>query len=240
MTTESLNADVLVRLLRQMSHDMRSILGTLTTTSDMFAAGIYGELSPKQARAVARLQRGSYRLVTLLDDVMAYIKAEADQFPLFPVSFAPRKTLESVEQTTRPVVEAKGLTLNIEIAESVPETFVGDEKVIQRIILALVWNAIAFTEKGTVTLSSRWETDKGWVIQVTDQGPGISPDAEAHIFEPFWRGSEARDVPTSGFGLGLAMALALTKLMKGHLCLESSSAAGSTFYGDFPVEPASD
>jgi signal transduction histidine kinase len=238
MSAEPLSTTTLVRLIREMGHDMRSVIGTLTATSDMLVAGVYGELTPKQARASARLQRNSNRLLVLLDDVMTYIKSEAGQYPLSPVTFAPRETLDDVNNTVRPIAETKGLNVQYQIDETVPNTLLGDEPAIQRIILALMWNAVAFTEKGVVTLESTWSEDEGWIIRICDQGPGISPEDTPHIYEPFWQHAQPRDVPTSGFGIGLAMAFTLAKLMAGRLHLENSGENGTTFDVFLPLKVA--
>jgi signal transduction histidine kinase len=57
------------------------------------------------------------------------------------------------------------------------------------------------------------------------------------MFEPFWRGDERPQVPTSGSGLGLPMALALVKLMRGTLLLEETGPTGSTFVLSLPLAP---
>jgi signal transduction histidine kinase len=218
-----------VRLMRQMAHDMRGPLAALTGTSDMFTEGVYGQLTPQQVRAIDRIRRNSQRLVALLDDLMAYVKAEAGQFPLNTAAFAPRDTLNAAYQQIKPTADARGLHVCLEVDPSVPEQLLGDEAVISRIVLALLWNAVGFTSQGSICIESAWTTDGHWQIEVRDSGPGIAREHVPHIFEPFWRGEVRPQMPTSGFGLGLAMAHALAACLGGMLCVQQTGLSGTTF-----------
>jgi signal transduction histidine kinase len=111
----------------------------------------------------------------------------------------------------------------------------GDETAVSRVISALVWNAVSFTAQGNIRIETDWVSGGNWVVSVRDSGPGISPKEATHIYEPFWRGEERPQVPTSGCGLGLAMALALVKVMHGTLLLKETGATGSTFVLSLPL-----
>jgi signal transduction histidine kinase len=215
---ESLSLDDPVRLMRQMSHDMRIPLAALIGTSDLLAEGGYDPLTTKQTRAVDRLQRNSRRLLAILDDLMAYVKAEADQYPLQSASFDPRVLLaESLDQV-RTIAEQKGLILISTSANSVPSLLTGDADNIKRVIVALLWNAVTATTQGTIALEEDWSASH-WIIRVRDSGHGIPQDNIPHLFEPFWRGDERSQMPTASCGLGLAMARSLVRLMQGELNL---------------------
>jgi signal transduction histidine kinase len=218
-----------------MAHDMRGPLATLTGTSDMLAQGIYGGLTPQQARANERIQRNSYRLVALLDDLIAYVKAQSDQFPLNVALFEPRALLNTLREQTTPLATSKGLTLQWKVADDLPKVLVGDPSAIGRILLALLWNAIGYTDVGNIWVDSRWSHENQWITSVRDSGPGIALERSQDIFEPFYRGEQRPQMPSSGFGLGLAMASALAQLMRGQVILETSSPQGSTFCLQLPL-----
>lgn len=236
MTDEMLDFARLVHIMRQMAHDMRGPLGVVSVTSDMFVQGGYGELSPKQERAAKRLQRASGRAITLLDDIMAYVKAEAQQLPLDIGVFDPRMLAADAQKVVLPEAQAKNLSFCLVNEENVPPKLWGDAALIRRIVLALLWNAIAFSERGEITLRSGWDAALSiWTIQVSDEGSGIAPVNISHIFDLFWRQGEQPQNLTSGCGVGLAMARALARLMDGQLTLEKTGPQGSVFCLRLPL-----
>jgi signal transduction histidine kinase len=223
--------------MRQMAHDMRGLMATLTGTSDLLLAGGYGELSPKQMKAIERVQRSSNRLLVLLEDLMAYVKAEAGEYVFNASPFDPRQAVANVYQRVQPVIESKGLSLRLSTDDAVPQGLHGDREAVERVLSALLWNAVAYTAEGSIALASNWSPDRGWQVRVEDSGPGISEHDVPHIFEPFWRrGATAYGVPTSGCGLGLAMAASLTRSMGGTLRLEKTGPQGTVFCLELPLK----
>ena len=239
MTHEPLDFDTLVHLMRQMAHDMRGPLGSLTGTSDMLVGGTYGELSLKQERAAKRVQRNSYRLLTLLDDLMVYIKAEAGHLVLNNISFNPQQLLRDLHDELLPETRSRELTMHLSGVENLPEILVSDAVLIRRVVLALSWNALTYSTPGDVTLHTTWLADTStWTIRVQDHGQGIKPENVAHIFEPLWRGEDRFQGPhkTSNFGMGLAIAQALSRLMGGQLALTMTGELGSVFEFSVPCK----
>lgn len=221
-------------LMRQMAHDMRGPLGTLTGTSELLAQGVYGELTAQQTRATERIQRNSARLVALLDDLMLYVKAQAGQLSLHPAPFEPRVLLNSLREQTAADAANKGLTVHWATAEAVPPQVVGDADHIARALWALLTNAIGFSKSGDVWITADW-VEGQWVISVRDSGPGIPQEDQQHMFEPFFRGAQRPQMPSSGFGLGLAVVAALASVMHGQITLDQSGASGSTFTLRLPL-----
>lgn len=238
MNGRPLSLETPVLLIRQMSHDLRGLLSVMTNTTDLMTQGVYGELTPKQARATERLRRTSARMLTLVDDLATYVKAEAQQYPLTIAPFEPRALLAQIAAETRPVAESKGLTLALDIDAAIPASLFGDQAALGRVILALVWNAISFTGKGQVRLMAGWSDQGEWIVDVHDSGPGLPAESVPHVFAPFWQGPAGSPVPTSGCGLGLAQAGALVRLMGGELCLHQTGAAGSVFRLRLKLTPA--
>lgn len=218
-----------------MAHDMRGILAVLTTTSDMLVRGMYGELTPQQSRASERIQRNSSLLVNLLDDLIIFVKADANQLPLNPLPFDPRMLLAEIQKQTSPFAESKGLKLHWTVVSDLPETLVGDASLIRRIMSALLWNALGFTDAGDVWMDSSWTTEQQWVTTVRDSGPGVPAGDELKIFHPFYRGEKRPQMPTPGFGLGLSMASRVAHLMHGRVTLEQTGPSGSTFCLRLPL-----
>ena len=238
MTEISLSSAMLIALLRQMGHDIRAPLGSVIATSDMLIAGTYDPLTEKQMRAGQRLGRSSRRALAIIDDFTTYIKVEAEEMVLAPKPFDPRESLQEWFAQVRKNNPETALNYELMIDSSIPAQLVGDSPMISRIVLALLWNAVAFTAQGTIRLESSWSSEQSWVIRVIDTGTGICAEDEAHIFEPFYRGTARPQVPTAGAGLGLAVSYALAKFMGGQISLEETGAQGSTFSLCLPLENA--
>jgi signal transduction histidine kinase len=100
----------------------------------------------------------------------------------------------------------------------------------------LVSNAIKFTTGGgTITIEMGEDGQHVW-IRVSDTGPGIPPDAQEKMFEPFVRGGQGRRFP-QGMGLGLSIARELVEAHGGRLELESEAGLGSRFTVWLPLHP---
>ena len=218
-----------IQLLRKMSHDMRVPLNTLISTSDMLVDGLYDPLTSKQSKAAVRLQRNSRRLLAILDDFMAYIRADSGDMVLSPKPLNPHTKLEEWCNQIRPSCDEKGLELHANTSESVPMSVAIDEVAVKRIVEALLWNAVSFTAQGKIQITSDWTPQEEWIVSVEDTGSGIPKSDIPHIFEPFWRGEQRPQIPTAGAGMGLPMALALAKLMGGNLVLKKTTEHGSLF-----------
>ncbi len=224
-----------LELLRKLGHDIRAPLGSIISTSDMLAEGVYEPLNSRQARANERVRRNSRRVLTMVDDFITYLKAEAGEIILTPEAFDPRSLLSSRCEEIRPHAEGKGLILELIIQESIPAALIGDSAAVKRVITALLWNAVAFTPQGSIRVESDWSDDDQWLITVQDTGIGIPPENAAHIFEPFWRGEERPEVPTAGVGLGLPLARAVIRRMQGQLFVEQTGSSGSVFCVRLPL-----
>ena len=229
MTKATLDADTLLRLVRKLGHDIRAPLGALISTSDMLAEGVYEPLNPKQAKANERIQRNSRRVLAVLDDFITFAKADAGHIEPVLRNFDPRQTLIECCDQVRAMADSKGLALELTIEQVIPNHLIGDQVLVGRALMALLWNAVAFTQVGEIHVYSDWTDDDHWLIRVQDSGPGITPELVPQIFEPFWRGEDRPQLPTAGAGLGLPLAKSLARLMDGELILERSDASGSSF-----------
>jgi two-component system OmpR family sensor kinase len=113
--------------------------------------------------------------------------------------------------------------------------FTGDEDLVRRMIVNLLDNAVRHTPPGTTVRVDLDATDTGYAIAIRDQGPGITPDNRAHIFERFYRADPARHHGAhDGAGLGLALARWIARVHGGDVVLARSSTSGSTFVITLP------
>jgi signal transduction histidine kinase len=103
------------------------------------------------------------------------------------------------------------------------------------VLLNLAINAQqAMVSGGSVAMSTDRAADGSAVIRVADTGPGIPPDIQAKIFEPFYTTKE----PGEGTGLGLSVSFGIVKGHQGTLQIESTPGEGATFVITLPAAPA--
>jgi signal transduction histidine kinase len=157
-------------------------------------------------------------------------------------NFSPKSVIESINDMLQLKAKEKGISLNIEIDQSIPDALTGDPTRLQQILLNLTGNAVKFTEKGYVLLkASLTDTaNNRYNIQfdVIDTGIGITEEYRKQLFESFTQASSDTTRKFGGTGLGLAISKQLTELMKGSISVSSEPGKGSCFTVQIPFSKA--
>jgi two-component system phosphate regulon sensor histidine kinase PhoR len=146
-----------------------------------------------------------------------------------------------VRQTSawaRPAAEAKRLRFRYD-HPTAPLPVQGNADGIQSIVGNLLANAIRYTPKGGLVELTVGATKSGgsW-LQVRDTGIGMTEETQAHIFEQFYRGAEARQFEATGLGLGLALVKRLVDAHNGTVQVTSAVGQGTTVRIELPAAPA--
>jgi heavy metal sensor kinase len=173
------------------------------------------------------------RLNGLVEELLLMARMEANALSAQPKPVNLAEVLEDVAPALRELAARAGNTCTLGAAA--PLWVEGYDSFLFRLIFNLVENAIKYTPSGgriEVTL----EQQNGLaVLQVKDNGPGIAPDAQEHIFDRFYRGDLSRE--GSGTGLGLALVRAIVQLHHGQIQLSSELGKGSCFRVTLPLAP---
>jgi signal transduction histidine kinase len=115
---------------------------------------------------------------------------------------------------------------------------IGDRDALKRVVANLLENAVRLAPSGSrIRLATGSEGDRAW-IAVADEGPGIAPEDQAHVFDRFWRADKARARADGGTGLGLAIVRQIAESHGGQVRLQSKPGVGSSFVIWLPVAPA--
>jgi len=137
----------------------------------------------------------------------------------------------------QPLFESKGLYLTAELPEELPAVFC-DRTRIRQVLINLLSNAGRFTERGGVRVAVRLE-ENDVVVTVTDTGPGIAPEDQQRLFEPFQQVDGSLSRRHGGTGLGLSISKHFIEMHGGKIWLESQPGVGTTVSFSLPLEPAS-
>jgi signal transduction histidine kinase len=212
--------------LSMVSHELRSPLATLQLQLERIQ-GVDNGMAPEAQTLVTRMVGSATRLQDLIEGLLHYARIQSGrlttQIEIFDVLIVAREVVEEV----RLQAEDKGLALRMEAPESMPP-LESDPRLVRLILVNLLGNAIKFTEQGTVTLVLTHQADT-YQLAVIDTGPGIPPEHQTRIFEPFEQVEPARKKHLVGVGLGLALVRDMVNSLQGAMTLESKVGQGSAF-----------
>ncbi|TMS59164.1 CHASE2 domain-containing protein [Imbroritus primus] len=217
-------------MMRFLSHDIRSpqasILALLELQKDRNTAVSENELAQ-------RVSNYARRTLGLADEFIQLAKAESSVIRQEPLDLVEIVMDASDEMWV--LANAHGVTLltDLQVSEA---SVVGDRSLLVRAVINLTGNAIKFSPaKGTVTLRLRAE-DHVYVIEVIDQGRGISPEDQLRLFQPFQRIQVPGQVQPEGIGLGLVFVRTVVQRHNGDVGVHSAHGAGATFFIRLPAQ----
>jgi heavy metal sensor kinase len=221
------------RLMADASHELRTPVAIISGEAELALSR--DSRSPSELReSLEHVRAESDRLKHIVDDLFLLARAEAgDPIMVSREVYLGEVAADSV-RAVRSLAEQKTVRLAFAGSEDLP--FRGDEALLRRLFVNLLDNAIKYTPAGgDVTLSAE-RRNGDYLVTVADTGPGIPIDAQAHIFDRFYRADrDRRASATSGAGLGLAIASWVAQTHGGHLSLEQSNGQGSRFAVRFPA-----
>ncbi|MDO7874494.1 substrate-binding domain-containing protein [Hymenobacter sp. ASUV-10] len=221
-----------LRFFTNFSHELRTPLTLiLGPVEEMLAPG--SDLSAGQRHDLGLVRRNAQRLLQLVNQLMDFRKIDVGKMPVRAtpgnlVSFV-REIMDLFEKPVR----QRGISLRFLPAEpAVNLSF--DVNILDKVFFNLLSNALKFTrDQGIITVSIEPLPAEGSVrVSVEDTGRGISEQDRAHIFEWFYQGQQPG---AQGSGMGLALALGLTRLHQGQLTFTTQTGEGSTFVVTLPL-----
>ncbi len=222
--------------LSTMSHELRSPLHVIVGYTDMITDEAPATLAPP----LARIRGSALDLLQLVENTMNAARLEAGRLQLELAVFEPAAVLREVAENVGALPEAKrGVPVRWRIPPTLPAVH-SDRLKLKEIVQNLVSNALKFTRDGEVTVDAAAEDD-ALRISVRDTGPGISPSAQARIFDMFERGELGSTGPRPpGVGLGLYIVRCLVDLLGGTIGVDSRPGEGACFTVRLPAdtEPA--
>jgi signal transduction histidine kinase/CheY-like chemotaxis protein len=222
--------------LANMSHELRTPLNSVIGFSRLMADS--KNMLPEEKRNLAIIHRSGQHLLTLINDILELSKIEAGRAVLQTEVVKLDDMLQEVMDMVSMRAGQTGVELELDSA-GLPSGARVDGTKLRQVLLNLMSNAVKFTAQGKVTLRVRGISRNGHcelAFAVIDNGPGISAEDQARIFEPFIQadGPGAKE----GTGLGLTISREFVQLMGGALSVQSTLGAGATFQFTVAVQVA--
>jgi signal transduction histidine kinase len=233
---EGLTALDPLELFAEVVHDLRSPLTAILFLADTLQRGRSGVVNQVQQRQCALIYGAALGLTGLVSDALELARGSDELADNEPSPLSLTELLTSVADIARPMAEEKGLVIRVTPAE--PDSRLGQPVALSRVLLNLTTNALKFTEAGLVAISCASRGTSRVEFSVRDTGPGISPEALAHLYQPFRRARGRNGYCFSRTGLGLAISRKLVAAMGGDLRFKTSS-QGTRFFFELtlPVLP---
>ena len=216
-------------LLSKLGHELRSPLtGIVGLTRIMLVKLADGSITTAQQIHQLELVRTSaIQMLETIDRVAAIAALQVGNFPPDD-AFDCRATITAVVAQLAPSAHAHARRLIVEVPDQ-PVMAAGHEYALQRLLTELVDNAIKYTDQTDIRIRCRLTPRQTSVIDVSDDGPGMTVDEQTRIYLPFARGAAAEQHHVAGSGLGLYLAQQLTAQCGATLTMHSAPSAGSTF-----------
>lgn len=216
------SAETQRQLVEEASHELRTPLAVLATNADVLLAhpeptlDVYRE-GLQRSRDVAR------RMQATIDELLVDARGRARTVTRAPVDLV--AVVGGVVADARVLAASQGVELAVSGPPSARCSL--DEPTVRRAIANLVDNAVRYSPAGAEVDVAVRVADTTAAVVVTDQGPGIPPDEQGHIFERFWRGRP--DTQGSGLGLPIANQVALAHGGTLEVTSPTPTGRGTTF-----------
>jgi signal transduction histidine kinase len=219
--------------LSNISYELRTPLNSIIGFTEGLSLGIAGPLLPKQEEYLHDIQTSSADLLSIIDAILDLTTIDAGAMELQLEEIDVAELLEETANAVAPRIDARDLTLEIELAGDA-ECFVGDRRRVRQVLANLLSNAIGFSDSGAaVRVGARRDGDM-LALWVSDTGRGIEPEFQKRAFDRF----QARPIIGGhrGPGLGLSIVKSFVELHEGEVRLISRVNRGTTVVCRFPAE----
>jgi two-component system, OmpR family, sensor kinase len=200
------NRSAITRLLRDISHELRSPLARMR-----LAVGLARQPPADLARQLDRLEREIERLDALISQVLKLARLHGADVPFEREAFDVDEVIEDVVRDAN--FEGAAKDCKVDIQGSAKCTINGNRELLRSAIENVLRNAMRYSPHGARVEVSIERGDSGLAILIRDRGPGVPAGDLERIFEPFYRVAESRDRDTGGEGIGLAIT---SQVMKAH------------------------
>jgi signal transduction histidine kinase len=219
-------------LTRLIVHDLKNPLTIMTQGSSLLSRGRLGELTPDQKKLAERIEQAGDKTLNLINDILAVEKMEAGAVELRRTPLDLWKFLSESVAELQVLAQANQQVLTLRLSSRLP-IIEADESLLRRVMDNIITNALKFSpENGRVAVSAM-NDESHLMIEVADNGPGVSPTQRELIFEKF---SQVHATERRGVGLGLTFCKMVIEAHQGTIVVEDSPLGGALFRISLPLQ----
>lgn len=222
--------DLKSRFVSMASHEFRTPLSTILSSASLLAKYTLSEEQDKRDRHIQRIKSSVNNLTNILNEFLSLGKIEDGKIGISNIQFNIKELLTGL------CSEMNGLLKNgqkINYEHSGVEDILLDPSLLKNVLINLLSNAIKFSAENSIIFLSSSVEKNALVIQLKDEGIGMSDADQQHLFERFFRGANAINI--QGTGLGLHIVGKYMELMKGNILVNSQLEKGTEITLTFDV-----
>lgn len=217
--------------LANTSHEIRTPLNGILGFINL---ALKTEVTEQQRDYLETIRDSAQNLLTVINGILDFSKIESGKLTLDYAPLPIRKTVDEVLHMLAPDAHEKNLQLITYVQPKIPKNLLGDALRFKQVLSNLVTNAIKYSDAGNIivdiSIEQHQETQITLKVTVTDQGIGLSPEEQTHIFHAFNQADGSNTREHDGTGLGLAICKGLVERMHGEIGVISEVDKGSSFW----------
>lgn len=215
--------------LQNLSHELKTPIFAIQGYVDTLLSGAMNNEETRK-RFLQNASRNIDRLVNLVDDLDEISKLESGEQLLYKESFVIQDLIKDVFEALSLKSAGKQIQMLLKKGSELPMTVYADKEKIRQVLINLIDNAIKYgKQNGTINFSA-YKADEGKIlIEISDDGAGISEEHLPRIFERFYRTDLARSRKEGGSGLGLSICKHIIEAHGEHIHVRSTPDIGTTF-----------
>ena len=188
--------------------------------------------SEKVREYASAIETSTNQMTTLIRDLLLFAKLQSGTFLVSKHAERAADMVAGAVSMVRAQAEERRQALTMDVPAALPDVACDKSRIIQA-LSNLLGNAVKYTPEGGAIIVRARVREGELVMSVSDNGPGIPPEALPRIFDRYWQAQAAK---RAGAGLGLAIATGIAEAHGGRIWAESELGVGSTFYLAVPMD----
>ena len=222
-----------LEIISFLTHEFKTPLTSIIASASLLVEELAISPDAPEAKLLSNILASAHNLEIKTSELLELTKLEATGFHLELEPTNINIIVRSAAEQISPLIRNRNQSLTLKLDPQIPE-IVADSLRVEQILINLLSSASKFTQDGGSISLTVYKIDDYIVVEIQDSGPGILPEEQDKLFQPYYRLKDDKEhIP--GAGLGLALCKHLVELHDGEIWVESGQGKGSTFAFSLPL-----